>query len=42
MPRLTYRAAVEKIDRLAQRYPLVAGMMLGALPFAVVAIIEGV
>lgn len=42
MIRLTYRAAVEKIDRLAQRYPLVAGMMLGAVPFALVAIIEGV
>jgi hypothetical protein len=42
MPRLTYRAAVAKIDQLAQRFPLVAGMMIGAVPFALVAIIEGV
>lgn len=30
------------LDRLAQRYPLVAGVLLGSIPFAVVAIIEGV
>ena len=42
MPRIPYRACVEKLDRLAQRYPLVAGMMIGAVPFALVAIIEGV
>ncbi len=42
MARITYRAAVEKIDQWAQRYPLVAGMLIGSIPFAVVAIIEGV
>jgi hypothetical protein len=30
------------LDRLAQRYPLVAGVLIGSIPFALVAIISGV
>ena len=30
---------LNRIDRLAQRFPLVAGMLLGSVPFAIVAIL---
>jgi hypothetical protein len=30
------------IDRLAQRYPLVAGAIIGAIPYAVLAVFTGV
>jgi hypothetical protein len=30
------------LDKLAQRFPFVAGMLLGSIPFAVVAISQGV
>ena len=32
-------AGLNHIDRLAQRFPFVAGVLLGLLPFAVVAIL---
>ena len=29
---------VAALDRIAQRYPLVAGVVIGAIPYAIVAI----